>query len=112
MKKFRVNSSSDEKLVTACNKKTKKRCSDPKWLELEDTEHEPSPDTAVLIVDMRNAEDCVVKVYTTSDAEYVDTVGIDNKGYAVIIPWKPGLNIVCYGRCRVAEVTATEENST
>ncbi|TQN65520.1 hypothetical protein CSHISOI_09899, partial [Colletotrichum shisoi] len=86
---------------------TKKRCSDPKWRELEDTEYEPSSDTAILIVDMRNAENCAVKLYTASD-QYVDTVGIDNKGYAVIIPWKPGRNIVCYGYCRVAEVTATE----
>ncbi|KAK2036352.1 hypothetical protein LZ31DRAFT_483978 [Colletotrichum somersetense] len=111
MNQFQVNCSTDEELINACNSITKKRCSNPKWLDLEEKEYTPSSDTAVIIVDMRNAEDCVFKVYTSKD-RYVDSVGMNNKGCAVVIPWKSGRKFVCYGYCRVAEVTATQENST
>ncbi|OHW96523.1 hypothetical protein CSPAE12_04816 [Colletotrichum incanum] len=111
MKKFRLQSSTDEDLVKKCANKTQKRCLIREWHTFTDEEYEPVSDTAFLIVDMRTAEDCAVRIYT-SDVQHKITVGIDNKGYAVIIPWEPGLNIVCYGSCRVGEVIATEGNST
>ncbi|KAK0367510.1 hypothetical protein CLIM01_15134 [Colletotrichum limetticola] len=116
MKKFRLKSSSDENLVRKCAKEVgmhqiHKQCYIREWHTITDEEYEPVADTAFLVVDMRTAEDCAVRIYT-SDAEYKSMVGIENKGYAVIIPWEPGLNILCNGNCKVAEVIAIEDKST
>ncbi|OBR09221.1 hypothetical protein CH63R_07986 [Colletotrichum higginsianum IMI 349063] len=115
MKTFRLKSSLDEDLVKECGNKvralqTQKRCSVRKWLTFTDEEYEPFSDTAFVIVDMRTSEDCAVRIYT-SDFQHKITIGIENKGYAVIVPWEPGLNILCNASCRIGEVIATEGNS-
>ncbi|KAK2055571.1 hypothetical protein LY76DRAFT_185598 [Colletotrichum caudatum] len=113
MRKIRTKTSSDQKLVKRCEKETGHRCSNPKWQDFGDlAQYEPGPDTAILLVDMhlKSGERKAVYIHD-SDDEQVDMVGMEYKGFTVIIPWEVGLKFVCYGPCRVAEV-ATEVNST
>lgn len=73
----------------------------------------PGQDTAVLLVDMhlKPGEGKAVYIHDSND-EQVDMVGMEYKGFTVIIPWEAGLKFVCYGPCRVAEVVVTEVSST
>ncbi len=60
-----------------------------------------------IVVDMRKATNNSVYIHD-KDKEYVDMVGLDFKGDLVIVPWKTGLQFICYGPCPIAAVTSEE----
>lgn len=64
---------------------------------------EPTNDVVAIVVDMRNASSNSVYIHEIND-DYVDMVGLDFRGYVVIVPWEPGLKFMCYGSCKVGEV--------
>ncbi|WQF84233.1 hypothetical protein CDEST_09247 [Colletotrichum destructivum] len=113
MKKIRTKTSSDQKLVKRCEKETGRRCSDPEWRDFNDlAQYIPGPNTAILLVDMHLEPGDRKAVYIhDSNDEQVDMVGMEYKGFTVIIPWEAGLKFVCYGPCRVAEIVATGDSS-
>ncbi|KAK0367479.1 hypothetical protein CABS01_16647 [Colletotrichum abscissum] len=114
MRKIRTKTSSDHKLVKKCEEETGHKCSNPRWQDFNDlARYVPGPDTAFLLVDMhlKSGEGKAVYIHDSND-EQVDMVGMEYKGFTVIIPWEAGLKFVCYGPCRVAEVVVTEVSST
>ena len=64
---------------------------------------EPTDDVVAIVVDMRYASSNCLYIHTTSD-DYVDMVGMDFRGYLVIVPWATGLKFMCYGSCTVGVV--------
>ncbi|KAH6705667.1 hypothetical protein EV126DRAFT_172648 [Verticillium dahliae] len=109
MRKIRTKASSDSKLVEKCEKETGKSCSYPSWRDYDDLETAvPANNTAAILVKVRKTSG-VVYIHVDGTDEYKDRVGLDYKGYTVIVPWKPGLKFICYGSCRIGLVEEGEE---
>ncbi|KAI3534061.1 hypothetical protein CABS02_13382 [Colletotrichum abscissum] len=89
---------------------TGKRCSKPNWQNLKDIQKEPGPGTIALLVDMHDAEGCVVYIQDQHN-NLVGMVGKEDRGFTIIIPWKTGLRFMCSGNCKIALMTAIEEKS-
>lgn len=106
MEKIPTKTSSRSKLVSEIERKTGKQCENPVWETYGDLDtNEPAGDVVAIIVDVRKQSSSSGAVYIhNAEGEYLDMVGLDFKGYNVIVPWQTGLQFISYGRCRVGIV--------
>ncbi|KAE9574169.1 hypothetical protein CGMCC3_g9849 [Colletotrichum fructicola] len=111
MRTVRVENLSDHDLVKKCEEEISQRCAEAKWRSLRDAKSEPDQSTVALIVDMRQADRCAVYIHDTKD-EFIGMVGMDQKGFVLVIPWQAGQTYWCSGQCRVAEIKAINDDST
>jgi len=109
--KIKATSSTDEKLVKECEKKT--NCGDCNptiaWITPDNTFRTPPEDTVVLIVDVRSSRGAV-RIFQKSgdDAsvdEYVGGIGTELAGKMVIVPWDSSWYFSAAGSLPVGYVT-------
>jgi len=100
-RKVRTKSSGDKSLRAKCEKESGVPSTNPRWTDGEDTDRVyPDEDTTAIIIDMRDVVSSAVQIFTKDD-EYIDMVGMDHKGYLVVVPWKSEWSYFCIGKCRV-----------
>jgi len=109
--KIRAASSTDDKLVKECEKKT--NCGDCNptitWTTPSNKPTTPPEDTVVIIVDVRSSRGAV-RIFKQSgdDAssdEYLDGIGTEQAGKLVIVPWDSGWYFSAAGSLPVGYVT-------
>lgn len=52
---------------------------------------------------------CAVQIFTKDDDDYKGEIDMGDRGYLVIVSWKPEWTYFCVGDCRVAHVERIEE---
>jgi hypothetical protein len=88
--------------------KTKLDCAEIKWTDHSDLAvTEPAGNVVAIVVDLRQSTS-QVRMYDGNDNQ-VDMVGKNYEGSLVILEWKPHLNYVCYGECRVGQIQRKDE---
>jgi hypothetical protein len=114
MRKIRVKekivdeSTINEAILSIHAAKTKLDCAEIKWTDHSDLDvTEPAGNIVAIVVDLRQSTS-QVRIYDVND-DQVDMVGKKYKGSLVILEWKPHLNYVCYGECRVGQIQEKDE---
>lgn len=66
----------------------------------------PDDNIVAVIVDVRKPSSSSGALYILErrTGGYLDMVGLECKGYNVIVPWRSGLELLSLGECRVALV--------
>ncbi|KAK1657667.1 hypothetical protein BDP55DRAFT_422681 [Colletotrichum godetiae] len=113
MKKIRTKTSSPEKVRKRCEKEAQRRCSSFEWLPVEDLAvYTPDSDTQFLAVNFHSSDPTIVYIHELAESKFVESVGSDREEHTVIIPWKAGQFLKCYGSCQVGEVKLLPSEST
>ena len=77
---------------------------DIEWTDHDDLEYAvPTENVAAIVVDLRRSTS-QVRIYDENDNQ-VDMVGKKYENRVVMVLWKPDLRFVCYGACRVGQVS-------